>query len=239
MKWLKKILFLHILICLLILSSCSKKANDKSAEIPQNATTPDLVFCANAFYESKDDIPDVILSYCCKDKEYTGDVKLYFYVGQTCAIFTNDNDGRSFTLETFDNNILHVINEYYLDPNYKLQLYETDEYANKVSFLKDFPSLSYTYTSNFWLTKGGKYLLNGWSKAYGYQTIISKESFSKEKGEIYISLYQIVVNTSEETVLKTIKIEYENDGQSIKLIPPAGSFSGQDGKTDQERFAIV
>ena len=73
MRAIKRLLFLSIVLVLFILTSCGKY-NGKGKPYSNIAPTSDLVFCANAMYNTKEDIPDIYLIYCCYNESFSEDV---------------------------------------------------------------------------------------------------------------------------------------------------------------------
>ena len=235
MKTLKKIIYVLITLCFSALTSCTKKGNSKSSSkiITTGSTaispTPYLVFCANAMYDSKEDLPEIVLSYCSYEDFYEDDVTLFFLLGQTSSIWVGGNKEKIYN----DIIIPHD------DKNYKYMLCEVDTNNNKLGFEKelwtygiDSSGTGLTFTNPY-----GKYVLYCWFESNRNKVIIPKESFLEEKGVINLSVFKINKNNKNEETLVTISIEYTNDGQYIRLIPPKNSFSGKDGLTDKERFS--
>ena len=234
MYTIKKFLYIQIALFIIIISSSCKKTTTKDSSIVTSnksgiTPTQDLVFCANALYDSKEDIPNIVLSYCCYDEMYDENVILYFLLGQTSSIWVGGNKEKIYN----DIIIPHD------DKNYKYMLCEVDTNNNKLGFEKelwtygiDSSGTGLTFTNPY-----GKYVLYCWFESNRNKVIIPKESFLEEKGVINLSVFKINKNNKNEETLVTISIEYTNDGQYIRLIPPKNSFSGKDGLTDKERFS--
>jgi len=229
MRALKKILFLNIIIALFILSSCGTKttAGEKGAAYQDIAPTPDLIFCANAMYDSKEDIPDACLIYCCYNEAYKGNVEIAFLFGKPTEIHYELGGG----IERL------ISDEEVLDTTHNVfSLYLVDDNNGKIISLDDKmytrPATVIDYCLN-------KYIVSFWSYAKQNRCSIPMEYFNSKTGELYISVFQRNKKTGDELSLITITIEYIKDDDGIKIIAPDGSFSGKglkEGKTVEEIF---
>ena len=127
MKIIKRIIIIILILPIFVLTSCKRKRPNqrKSAISP----TSDLVFCANAVYNSIEEIPDYILSYCCYKEEFSEDVKLRIrFVEPWWWLDSNAGD--------FDSAI-NIDRERLIDrKNYEYYLYLVDKDNNKSEFNK-------------------------------------------------------------------------------------------------------
>ena len=217
---------------LFFIAACEKKKPGPVKKTPVSPT-PDLVFCANAVYDSIEDIPNYILSYWCYEEDFFSDVNLRVRFGQTMWLLSNDcNDSKQiYSDELIDKNA----NDYYL--------YIVDENNKKEDFnisIKNSISSNNTRNLIFWNVYE-KFILYNWNTCYD-DIVIPKGYFTEKEGEIYLSVFEKNKTSHEEKSLVTVTIKYTNDGEIIKLIAPEKSFSGKglkEGKTEEEIFREV
>ena len=222
MRAIKRLLFLSIVLVLFILTSCGKYKGKPYSNI---APTSDLVFCANAMYNTKEDIPDIYLIYCCYNESFSEDVELCFLFDKTGSIY-------------YDNNMEKLIDEEEtLDKHHNtFSLYLVDESNNKLLLLDD---EMYVRSCSVIEKCFDKYIVTFWSFAKQNRCSIPKEHFDSNNGEIRVSVFQKNRKSNEEQSLITIAIKYTKDENGIKIVAPEGSFSGKglnEGKTLEEIF---
>ena len=230
MKIIKRIIIIVLILPLFVLTSCKRKPNQqrKSAISP----TSDLVFCANAVYNSIEEIPNYILSYCCYKEEFRDDVQLKMRFGEPWW-WSDPTIYESETIIDRERLIDRKNNNYYL--------WLIDEEGNKSEFNKEIiKGNSENHKFGFWHIYD-KYIMYTWFLTYEIINI-PKDYFAESEGEIYLSVFEKNKSTSEEKSLVTVTIKYTNNEGKIKLVAPEKSFSGKgidEGKTDEEIFKNI
>lgn len=194
MRIIRKIVFVFIVSALFILSSCGKKK-----------TTTTLIG-ANTVFDSKEDIPVYILSYCFFDEVYKEEVELRVSFGQSYAIMSSDRTNTEFLNE---DPLLDTKNNYY-------KLYVVDENNNK----KDYNKKLNVVNRRFYIQDNDEYTLYGWFSFNGGTAKIPKEYFDKNEGEIYLSVFEESKTTTDEKLMETIAVKYTKDENGIKLVVP-------------------
>ena len=215
----KAIKAFYFITFLLLLTSCSRK-NNKPKGRDALSPSPNCVFCANAMYENKQDVPKYVLSYCCYEEKYDGDVELYLRCGQTAQI--NGRDfliGRDFDDVDYlvDKNDKSVIGRYY-DNGISCYLCVSSDGNDVIEYQKKIRPVVCSFAEVL-----NKYILYT-SFLYNAELKIPKELFKKPNGELLLSMYK--ENVNDDNILVTTIIKYTNDGEYIELIPPKGSFTG-------------
>ena len=231
MKIIKRIIIIVLILPLFILTSCGKKAPVGPSRTPITPTS-DLVFCANAMYDSIDEIPTFIISYSCYEEEFEENINLKIRFGQACYILSED--GHSST-DIYDEELIDTKNNYYI-------LCLVDKENNKKDL---FIQLKNCLSGNskkiiFWEIYN-KYIFYYWYRNND-NISIPKDYFTESEGEIYLSVFEKNKSTFEEKSLVTVTIKYINNEGKIKLIAPEKSFSGKgidEGKTDEEIFKNI
>jgi len=226
MKIIKNLLFINTFIVLFALSSCSRKTTkekttkENSSTIITSATQKDIFFCANALYNSKEDIPRYIFSYYCYDETYSGDVELKMGFGQSYALMFDDFE----TYEYLNSDSL------FDEKNNDYKIYVVDENNNKKELriaIRPNPKLIFLNTK-------GKNMLYCWALRDTQKISIPKEYFDKNEGSVFLSAFEENKTTDEEKSLVSITIKYTKDENGIRLIPPENSifdleYSGRNG----------
>ena len=193
MKIMRKIVFYIFIFALFILSSCGKK----------KTTT---LIGANTIYDSKENIPDIMLSYRFTDETYNKDVELATCFGQSFAIMSSDNMNIEYLNE---DPLLDTKNNYY-------KLYVVDENNNK----KDYNKILIAIENIFFIQDNDEYTVYGWFGFNSGTIIIPKEYFDKNEGEIHLSVFEESKTTNDEKLMVTIAIKYTKSEKGIKLVVP-------------------
>ena len=217
------------------MTSCGKKTTtSKNIDTKNNkngrgsiSPTPDLVFCANAMYNSKEEIPDIVLTCCCYDEIFNSDVNLEMRFGQSLAVMENDYETTEY-----------LINDSLIDKkNNNYVLYVVDGNNNKKEYKKEMTTSIYR-PDLIYVNEFNKYFIQCWF-LHNDKVSIPKKYFDKNEGEVYLSVFEESKTTTDEKVLVTIAIKYTKDENGIKIVAPENSFSGKglnEGKTVEEIF---